>query len=107
MNHKNPQLIRLPRDVQFSLYLIREELKSRNLFHALGEIGVSDCNFQPCLDTLILESMGIEDRADETFAACYEILERRSRKIEADNESMMKQALKVYWELMNLSKDGR
>jgi len=107
MNVKNPQLIKLPRDVQFSLYLIREELKSRKLFHALGEIGVTDCNFQPCLDILILESMGIEKRSDETLSVCYDILERRSKKIEVDAESIMKQTLKVYWELRNLSRDEK
>lgn len=97
-------LVKLPSSIQSSLYLIKEELKSRKLFHALHEVGLDDCYFQPHLDTLILRSVGMDDGTDETFSLYYDIIEKRSRKIEADNESIMKQALKVYMELMNVKK---
>jgi hypothetical protein len=93
-------LVKLPVEVQESLYLIKEELKSRKLFHALHEVGLDDCFFQPHLDSLILRSIGLDDGTDETFMTYYTIVERRSRKIEADNDSIMKQALKVYNELI-------
>jgi hypothetical protein len=93
-------LVKLPAKVQQSLYLIKEELKSRKLFHALHEIGLDDCYFQPHLDSLILRSVGLDDGSDETFMTYHTIVERRSRKIEADNDSIMKQALKVYNELI-------
>lgn len=97
-------LIKLPADAQVSLYLIKEELKSRKLFQALHEVGLDDCYFQPHLDSLILQSIKLDDGADEIFNRYDEIIERRSRKIEADHDSIMKQALKVYHELMEEKK---
>lgn len=97
-------LVKLPSDTQITLYLIKEELKSRKLFHALHEVGLDDCYFQPHLDTLILRSVGMDDGTDETFSIYYDIIEKRSKKIEGDHESIMKQALKVYMELMQVKK---
>lgn len=91
----------MPDNIQVSIYLIKEELKSRKLFHALHEVGLDDCYFQPHLDSLIMESLGLSDDTDETFRRYDEIMDRRSKKIEADNDSIMKQALKVYHELLN------
>jgi hypothetical protein len=100
---RNP-ILKLPLDIQYTLYLIKEELKSRKLFHALHEVGLDDCYFQPHLDSLILRSLGIDDNTDETFARYDAILDKRSKKIEADYDSIMKQVLKVYHELLNEKK---
>ena len=100
-NRKNYPLIKLPLDVQESLLLIKEELKCRRLFQALHEAGIDDCYFQPHLDALILQHTGLNDGTDETYSVYDTILEKRSRKIEADTDSIMKQALKVYYELLN------
>lgn len=97
-------LIKLPRKVQFILYLISEELKSRKFFRTLQELGLDNSYFQPHLDSLILRSLDINEDSDETFDAYYEIIERRSRKIKADNHSIMKQALKTYHELLEVRK---
>lgn len=92
-------LVRLPRKTQRALYLIREELKSRKLFNALHEVGLDDCYFQPHLDSLILQSVGLDDGKDETFNTYRRIMDKRSRKITGDYNSITKQALKVYQEL--------
>lgn len=97
-------LVKLPSEAQLSLYLIKEELKSRKLFHALHEAGLDDCYFQPHLDSLILKSVGLDDGTDETFSLYDNIIEKRSKKIEADYDSIMKQAFKAYQELMNEKK---
>lgn len=97
-------LIKLPSSIQATLYLIKEELKSRKLFQALHQVGLDDCYFQPHLDSLILKSIGLDNHTDETFVKYDDIVERRSKKIEADYESIMKQALKVYIELLELKK---
>lgn len=94
-------IVRLPIRAENALYLIKEELKSRKLFHALHEVGIDDCYFQPHLDILIMESMGLRDGTDETFRIYDAIMDRRSKKIEADHDSIMKQAMKVYHELLN------
>jgi hypothetical protein len=98
---KHP-LVKLLADVQFTLALIREELRCRKLFHGLREAGLEDCYFQPHLNSLIMHSMGIDDLPDATYTQYESILEKRSRKIEEDGESIMKQALKVYAELVAL-----
>lgn len=49
--------------------------------------------------------MGLCDGTDETFRIYDEIIDRRSQKIEADNDSIMKQALKVYHELLNVKEE--
>lgn len=97
-------LLKLPTDTQVSLFLIKEELKSRKLFHVLHDVGLDDCYFQPHLDSLILQSVGICDHTDEIFNEYTEILDKRSRKIKMDHESIVKQALKVYIELQQIKK---
>lgn len=92
-------IIKLPNDIQITLYLIREELKSRKLFRVLSKAGLDDCYFQPHLDTLILRNLGLDDGTDNTFNFYSDIIERRSKKIKPDNDSIMKQAIKVYEEL--------
>jgi hypothetical protein len=53
---------------------------------------------------VILRRLGLDDDSDKVLDAYYEIIERRSRKIDADSETIMKQALKAYVELMQLKK---
>jgi hypothetical protein len=100
-------LVKLPADVQITLHLIREELKSRKFFYVLQEAGLDDCYFQPHLDSIILNSIDMDDGTDETFSLYDDIIDRRSKKIDASNDSIMKQALKVYAELMALKKKVR
>lgn len=98
-------IIKLANSTQISLCLIKEELKSRRLFQALHLVGLDDCYFQPHLDSLILRSVGLDDGTDETFEAYDHIIDRRCKKIEADNDSITKQALKVYMELHQLKQN--
>jgi hypothetical protein len=100
LKQSKTRLVKLPNSIDLTLFLIKEELKSRKLFHALHEAGLDDCYFQPHLDLLILQSVGMDDETDETFNIYHDIIRKRSMKIEADQNSIMKQALKVYMELM-------
>lgn len=98
-------LVKLPSDTQIALFLIKEELKTRKLFQALHDAGLDDCYYQPHLDTLILQSVGVYDGTDETFELYTEIMDRRSKKIDMDHELIVKQAMKVYMELKRLKKE--
>ncbi|HWA34210.1 MAG TPA: hypothetical protein VG737_08780 [Cyclobacteriaceae bacterium] len=98
-------LAKLPDKLDSVLFLLREELKSRKLFHALHIAGLDDCFFQPHLDGLITRTIGLYDGKDETFNAYDEIMDRRSKKIEEHNESVMKQAMKAYIEIIALKKE--
>jgi hypothetical protein len=93
-------LVKLPQKVELSLFLIREELKCRKLFHTLSKVGLDDCYFRPHFDSLILRSIGLDEDNDEIFNNYFRMMEKRSNKIEADQDSIMKQALKVYQELI-------
>jgi hypothetical protein len=98
MNMEFP-LVKLPQKVEYCLFLIKEELKSRRFFEGLHSVGLDDVYLQPHLDRLILKSVGLDDGTDETSEFYFKIMERRSRKIESDNDSIMTQALKAYMEL--------
>lgn len=93
-------LVKLPAATDLTLFLIKEELKTRKFFGTLEKAGMGDCYYQPHLDTLILASVGLDDDSDETFNRYLSIIEKRSKKIKASNNSIMKQALKVYQELL-------
>lgn len=52
-----------------------------------------------------MRSLGLDEDCDETCTRYFQIMHRRSRKIEATPESVMKQAMKVYHELMVKEKE--
>lgn len=99
MSYKYP-LVKLPRKLDYCLFLIKEELKSRRFFEGLHSAGIDDVYLQPHLDRLILKSVGLDDGTDETGELYFEIMERRAKKVEDHNDSIVSQALKVYMELM-------
>ena len=99
-NKQQYPLTKLPHKVDYCLFLIKEELKSRRFFEGLHSVGLDDVYLQPHLDRVILKEVGLDDGTDETGEFYFRIMERRSKKIEADNDSIVTQALKVYIELV-------
>jgi hypothetical protein len=93
-------LINLPHPIDTTLYLIREELKSQKFFNTLHKAGIDDCYYQPRLDKLILRQLGMDDGSDEVFELFYRIIEKRLRKVKPNNESITKQAMRVYVDLV-------
>ena len=92
-------LVTLSAKRQRTLYLIQQELKSRKLFDILYLAGLEESCFQPNLDRLILQNLGLDDCTDETFRIYNNIIDKRAKKVEATKESILKQAMKVYEEL--------
>jgi len=107
MKLKNPTypLIKMPIDIQIPLFLIKEELKCRKLFYMLQELGMTDCDFEPHLDSLILQIIGLDEDNDNISDKYFDIMERRSKKIEADRDLIMKQAIKAYHEIIAIKKE--
>lgn len=101
MKNSRYPLVKLPPTTDLTLYLIREELKSQKFFHALSKAGIDDIYYKPYLGKAILVTLGLDVDKDETFQFFYKLIEKRSKKIDMDNESIMKQVLKVYAELIN------
>lgn len=97
-------LLRIPSKAEIPLFLIREELKIRQLFNLFDEIGVSDCAYRPNLDSLILKLVDLDDGKDETFALYDAIMERRCRKFQGDQKKLIQQTMKTYYELVELQK---
>ena len=93
-------LVKLPQKIDYCLFLIKEELKSRRFFEGLHGVGVDDVYLQPHLDKLILKSVGLDDGTDATSEFYFKVMERRTKKIQGDNDSIVTQALKVYIELI-------
>lgn len=93
-------LCKLPQKIDLTLFLIREELKSQKFFNGLHKAGIEDCYFQAHLGKVILGNIELDSGSDEVSNFYYRLIEKRSKKIEADSESIMKQAFKVYVELV-------
>lgn len=100
LKHLKLPFTKLPPDLDLTLFLIREELKSEKFFNGLHKVGIDDCYYQTRLGKVILSRLGMDDGSDEVFNFYYSLIEKRSKKIEADNDSVMRQAIKVYAELI-------
>lgn len=92
--------VKLPASLDLTLYLIREDLKSHKLFSVINELGMGHCPYQPQLGKAVLAQLKMDDGSDEIFQFYYKLIEKRSKKIGPDNESMMKQVMKVYGKLV-------
>lgn len=99
---KTQSFVKLRQHDKQIIYLIKEELKSRKFFHALGKAGLDDCFFEVNLDSLILYNLGLSEHTDETFRKYDAIMDQRSGKVKANLNSVMKQAHKAYHELLEL-----
>ncbi|MBL0745708.1 hypothetical protein [Chryseolinea lacunae] len=97
-------LVKLPIDIQLPLFLIKEELKSRKLFQLLQEVGTTESVFEPHLDSLIFQVIGLDDDDDRISDKYFDIMEKRSKNLEADKDSIAKQAFKAYHEILAIKK---
>lgn len=100
----NYLLVKVPTEVQLPVFLIKEELKSRKLFQLLQEVGTTESDFEPHLDSLIFQVIGLDDDDDRISDKYFDIMEKRSKKLEADKDSIAKQAFKAYHELLAIKK---
>ena len=98
--HSNPRLVKLPADIDLVLFLIQEELKSTKFFNGLAHVGLTDCYYQSHFSTVILASVGFDERPDDLHEFYLDLIDKRSNKIKTNNDSVMKQAFKVYIDLM-------
>jgi hypothetical protein len=65
-------------------------------------VGKYAMNLPPAhLDSLILRGVGLDEEFDEVFDFYYKLMEKHSRKIRAEGDSIEKHAFKVYTELIN------
>lgn len=91
-----PSKVKVPREIEVPIFLIRNELQSRMLFNALSEIGFTDCYFETYLYPLILASLRLRDGSDETFRVYTELMEKWSKDINPNEDVILRRALKIY-----------
>ena len=91
-------------EMESTLHLIREELKIRKFFNTLREIGLADCYFESDLGFLILKSLGLNDGKDETYYYYSDLMDKHSKKISEDQDSIRRQAVKAYNQLVKSKK---
>lgn len=84
---------------KFILLLICEELKSRKFFDTLKLLGLDNSDYQPNLDDVILNCIGLCDDSNATLDFYYALIEKHASEIEASRESIETQALLVYQNL--------
>jgi hypothetical protein len=92
--------VKLPESLDLTLYLIHEELKCQKLFSIISKLGMGECLYQPHLGEVILAQLNMDDGSDELYQFYYKLIDKRCRKINGDEESIMKQTMKVYIELV-------
>lgn len=64
---KNLSLIKLPQEVEFTIFLIREELKSRTFAIGLEKIGFDSTFCCSDFSSLIFSSIGFDNTSDKFF----------------------------------------
>lgn len=69
-------------------------------FNGLAKVGLDDCFYRSDFSTLVLYSLDFCNPPDEIFQFYFNLIEEHSERIEADNDSVMTEALHVYTELM-------
>lgn len=92
--------IKIPKEIEVPVFLIRHELQSRMLFKHFQMIGFQECDFETFLDRLILASLRMWDGTDKTFKIYFDLMEKWSDDINADDDVITRRALKVYSSLI-------
>lgn len=88
--------IKVPREIQVPVFLIRHELQNRMFYKHLQEIGLEGCYFESFLDRLILASLQMWDGTDATYKTYFDLMDKWSNDINADEDVITRRALKIY-----------
>lgn len=100
LKNLNVRLVKLPSDIEITLYLIKQELKTTKLFNGLANVGLDDCFFECHFGSIVLAFMGFDERPDDLHNFYTKLIEQHSEKMEADNDEITQRAFDVYTEMM-------
>lgn len=98
----NPIIIPMSGNEQLLLALIAEELKSRRFFGTLQQLGFEDSHYQPHLDHLIMQGLGL-DEANATFDFYFRTMDEHAAKLGIKEEETAAQAKEVFDKLKNIA----
>ncbi|HLZ15965.1 MAG TPA: hypothetical protein VKQ08_02950 [Cyclobacteriaceae bacterium] len=94
------RLVRLPASIEFTLFLIQEDLKSNRLFSGLRKAGLDSSYYRPDFSAVVLESAGFAERPDDLFDFYFDLLDKSSEKAEESYEKIGKLAFNIYVDLV-------
>jgi hypothetical protein len=94
------RLVRLPAGIEFTLFLIQEDLKSNRLFSGLRKAGLESSYYRPDFSAVVLESVGFIERPDELFDFYFDLLDNCSEKAEENYERIGKLTFSIYVDLV-------
>jgi hypothetical protein len=94
------ELLRLPSDIEFSIYLIKEDLKSNRLLNGLSNIGFDDSSHRSSFAVMVFAVLGFEKRPDDLFSFYYTLLDKHLEKVGGDNKKLVKAAFNLYVDLI-------
>lgn len=66
---------------------------------------MTESDFEPHLDSLIFQVIGLDDNDDQVSGKYFDIMEKRSKKLEADKDLIMKQTFKAYHEIITIKRE--
>ena len=78
------------------ILLIKEELKSRKLFHELHWLGYHNCFYQADLLDLIVLAMGLKPGSSMQRSMCHTLLDKHSQRVVADAAELLDEAKRVH-----------
>jgi hypothetical protein len=100
MNTPEFPLLRLPAQVELTLCLIREELKSHQFFSRLRQAGLDDVCYQTDLGPLVLAQMGLHDERNATLDFYHGLLEKHCQYLQPQGDALTQAALLFYFDLL-------
>jgi hypothetical protein len=99
------RLIKLPTNIELTLYLIKQDLKSTKLSNGLAAIGFTDSFFETYYGSFVIAYLGFQENDEATHKLYFDLLDKYSSKVDSSNESLMKYTMKIYVELQIVKKE--
>lgn len=98
---KNTPLVKLPQQVEFTIFLLREELKNRKLTNDLGKIGFDSTICNSDFSDFIFSSIGLDEGSDDFYAWYLHQLDSFCKNIDlTDDLNISQEAFNFYIHLM-------
>jgi hypothetical protein len=103
----NLRLIKLPTQVELTLFLIREELKNHKFTRDLNNVGFDTAFCSSDFSALILGLVGFENRSDEIYDWYFKLCDQYVQKVDLEEASDFNElAFHFYTELLTEKKKG-
>jgi hypothetical protein len=106
-NPKNIQLVKIPQEVDFVLYLIREELKSRRLMKEIQKAGFESSIRSSDFSSVIFATLGFRELSVSFYEWYKSQLDVFCQDVDLlEEDSLSKQAFDFYVHLL-IEKSGQ